>query len=178
MFKCPRLQAIFEETKYVFGFSKEYMNSISDDISALEKLLIEYNPPSDHIHKITASRHERSFNDIRITELFDQTEDKPGDLLLIEEQIVWDSEKKRLFYVERVSKEWSNQGYSNIPTGPTFPFKEIIHKPLIETKFPIKKKIHPYLPRILESVAIEFGYVPIYQEAKSPLTGDDDEIPF
>lgn len=173
MFNCPNLQAIFKERKNVFDLSKEYMNSISDDIATLEKLLATHNTPSDHVHKIGTTRYDNPYDhtDSRVVKLFQEYEGHPGDNLIIEEQILWSAEKKRLFYVERVSKE---SGDYNAILGPKFPFIEITNKPLMETKFSIKKRIHPYLANIINNAALEFGYLP----SKSRPQGFDDDLPF
>ncbi|MFI4957508.1 MAG: hypothetical protein ACHQAX_09935 [Gammaproteobacteria bacterium] len=161
MFTCPNLQAALERTKPSFDSGSDYMNTISNDIRNLEKFLADYPIPCsitiDIENCVLSYQQAIEFPWFgKLDPLLD------GDLFIILEKLAWDNEKKRLSHIVCVSKSNSRDEYfdgSKRHYLPLFPHVEVSNKPLMESKFVIKKKAHQFLPNMIEDIAKEFGYI-------------------
>lgn len=152
-FNSPKLQECFDSVKPILDKIPEIQNSISSDIQELEKYLksIDINETISYL----ASDPAQTCN--VICEYFSSATGT-GKGIAIEEVLVWDHIKKRLMYVKdeyEADVDIDDEPMSvklNVSTA-----KNITNKPLIETSFDIRKKMHEHhLNSFLSVIANKF----------------------
>jgi hypothetical protein len=168
-FSSPELQKVVTDVRPILEGADEARNRVSNDIKALEaylnsldlktsfrypigKMLI----PDDEQHAAAALEYSGSASGT-----------------VQEEALVWGPDshsKSRLLY--EVS-QWDGSIDVDVPGGPYFWDEATLRretKPLIETKFEIRKRLYEYLPAFVASLA---KHLDVGQRLRL-----DDDVPF
>jgi len=170
-FSSPELQAALDNARQTLEGADEARNRVSQDIKALESYLVNLRlaPPFRHPLGMTLL----SDNDQNVAASLEYSGSASGriqeDALALDEDA---HSKVRLLY--EVS-EWDGYVDVDVPGGPYFWDERTLQrdiKPLIETKFEVRKQVYGQLPAFLKAAAKHYAIDP------AKLTHLNDEIPF
>lgn len=170
-FSSPELQSAFEKVRETLEGADEARNRVSEDIKALESYLAGLNltPPFRCVFGKSLIPENETFPE-RSLEYSGYAGGK-----IEEDALVLDKDahgRVRLFY--EVCR-WVGQVDVDAPGGPFFWDENTLEreiKPLIETKFEIRKKVYNRLPGFMTALAKHYAIDP------NKLNDFDDDIPF
>lgn len=169
-FSSPKLQAALDKASETLEGADEARNKVSDDIRALETYLIGLRLTTPYRHPL--GKYLIPDNEQTVASSLEFGGCAPGKVA--EDSLVLGEDgngKVRLLYE---TCQWVGQVEVDVPGGPYFWDESTLErdvKPLIETKFEIRKKAYGRLPEFVIALAKHYAIDPW------KLTEADD-IPF
>jgi hypothetical protein len=151
-FSSPELQKTVTEVRPILEGAEEARNQVSNDIKALEAYLDSLNLKTCFSHSLGKSLE--TDDDLKTNADLEYGGSASGTI--VEKALVWgpDSHSKtRLLYEVR---RWAGSIEVDVPGGPYFWDEKTLQveaKPLIETKFEIRKRVYQHLPAFVASLA-------------------------
>ena len=170
-FSSPELQATFDKVRDTLEGADEARNRVSRDIKALESYLISLNLTTPFRHPL--GKYLIPENEQTVASSLEYGGCASGKIA--EDALVLDKDvngKVRLLY--EVS-EWEGYVEVDMPGGPWFWEEDTLNrdiKPLIETKFEVRKQAYRQLPAFLTALAKYYAIDP------NRLVDFDDDAPF
>lgn len=170
-FASPELQAALDKAREALEGADEARNGVSHDIKALESYLISLRLITPFRHPLGKSLVPDDEQNLAASLEFSGSAGgkiRENALVLGEDA----HGKVRLLY--EVS-EWDGYVDVDMPGGPFFWDENTLQrdvKPLIETKFEIRKQVYGQLPAFIAALAKRYAIDP------NKLADWDDEIPF
>lgn len=169
-FSSPELQAALEKARESLEGADEARNQVSRDIKALEGYLasLRLSPPFRHSLGMTLVADDEQHVAASLEHGGCATGKIEEDALILDEDA---HGKVRLLY--EISR-WDGQVEIDVPGGPYFWDEKTLEreiKPLIETKFEIRKRVYSQLPAFVTALAKYYAIDPLK-------LGDIEEVPF
>ncbi len=170
-FTSPELQAALDKARELLEGADEARNRVSQDIKALESYLVSFRLTTPFRHPLGKTLVPDDEQNVAASLEFGGS----ASGKIQEDALVLDEDahgKVRLLY--EIS-EWNGYVDVDMPGGPYFWDEDTLQrdvKPLIETKFEIRKRVYNQLPAFVTALAKHYAIDP------NKLTDWDDEIPF
>jgi hypothetical protein len=170
-FTSPELQAALDNAREALEGADKARDRISQDIKALEGYLVSLSLPTPFRHSLGKTLVPDDEQNVAASLEFGGSASGKiqEDALLLDKDA---QGKVRLLY--EVS-EWEGYVDVDMPGGPYFWDEDTLRrdvKPLIETKFEVRKQVYNQLPAFIASLARYYAIDP------KKLTDWDGEIPF
>jgi len=168
-FSSPELQKVVADTRPTLEGVDEARNRVSNDIKALETYLQNLDLKTSFRHplgKCFVSDDRRT-----IAASLDYGGSASGGVQ--EEAIVWDVDAGGKFRLQYEYSYWEGCIEVDAPGGPLFWEDDTLKreaKPLIETKFEVRKRMYQHLPGFVASLARHLDVGQKFQL--------DDDVPF
>ncbi len=96
---------------------------------------------------------------------------------IVEEAISWAEDRNGRYRLMYEYTTWDGSVDMDVPGGPLFwdeKSAQLERRPLIETKFDVRKRLYPHLPDFVKALADDFSVKPLLEKSQRR----NDEIPF
>ena len=151
-FSSPELQKVVADARPILESVDEARNRVSNDIKALEAYLQGLDLKTSFRHPLGKCFVPE--NDRQAAEALEYSGSAPGGIL--EEALVWGQDKGGRFRLMYELSRWEGYVEADAPGGPLFWEDSTLKreaKPLIETKFEVRKRMYQHLPDLVASLA-------------------------
>lgn len=158
-FSSQELQRAVDDARSVLEGVDEARNRVSDDIRALEVYLQALNLKGSFRYPLGKCFVDPEGVPPQYIEA-SLRETGSADGLIEEEALVWGEDKTGKYRLLYERSRWQGMVDVDLPGGPFFPDDSTLErevKPLIETKFEIRKRVYQRLPDFVTSLAEHFG---------------------
>ncbi len=170
-FTSPELQAALDKARETLEGADEARNRVSQDIKALENYLVSLRLTTPFRHPLGKTLVPDDEQNVAASLEFSGS----ASGKIQEDALVLDEHAHGTVRLLYEVSEWDGYVDVDIPGGPFFWDENTLRrdvKPLIETKFEVRKRLYNQLPGFITALAKHYAIDP------NKLTDRDDEIPF
>jgi hypothetical protein len=171
VFSSTALQAAVDKARPALEGADEARNRISNDIKTLEAYLQSLDLKTPFRFPLGKSFVPTDENEQYLQAALDFGGCASGGIR--EEALVWGPDSTGRFRLFHEVNDWEGSVEVDVPGGPYFWDESTLKtqaKPLIETKFEVRKRMHPHLARFVKALGEEL--------AVGPFPFDPEDIPF